>query len=169
MPQPLPSPTTTLVAAIDPGKVTGLSYLVVSEQAFSTPQAHELSVNEFFDHFPRTFARADKPGLDLIIVCESFQISERTIKTALSLDALDLIGWLKGEQFYRRSRPFHLQSPASAKSFSTDDKLKALGWFERTRDGHANDANRHMLRWIMSTNWPIRDHITAHLAKELLT
>lgn len=168
MPIPLSSPTTTLLAAVDPGKVTGLSYLVITEEAISQPNAYELTVPEFFDHFPRTFELSDRDDLDLVIVCESFQISERTIKTALSLDALDIIGWLKGEQLYKRARPFYQQTPAQAKRFSTDEKLKTLGWFERTKDGHANDANRHLLAWLMSTDWPVRDHIIAGLAQELL-
>lgn len=168
MQSPVPS-RTTLVAAVDPGKVTGLSYLAVSQEAITTPQAHEMPVAQFFLHFAETFYRVDdSPSLDLIVVTEKFQISERTIKTALSLDALDVNGWLKGEQLYLRNRPFYEQTAAQAKKFSTDQKLKALGWFERTKDGHANDANRHLLRFVMNSDWPIRDHLTASLAKELL-
>ena len=162
-------PTTTLVAAVDPGKVTGLSYMVVSDEAWSKPSTHELTVPEFFDHFPRTFDMFDRPdGRQLIVVVEKFTISERTIKTALSLDALDIIGWLKGEQQYIREAPFHKLSPGQSKGFATDEKLKALDWFNPTKDGHANDANRLLLSWVMTTDWPLRKTITTILAKELL-
>ena len=162
------SPPTTLVVAIDPGKVSGISQLVVSTDAFATPLSDELTVPQLFPHMGRVFDMCDREELNLVIVVEKFTISERTIKTALSLDALDINGWLKGEQLYIRSLPFYEITPAQSKRFATDDKLKALGWYERTKDGHANDANRLMLSWIMTTDWPIRDNVTAHLAQELL-
>jgi hypothetical protein len=39
---------------------------------------------------------------------------------------------------------FVLQTPAAAKSFSTNDKLKKIGWYKPGK-GHANDAARHLL------------------------
>src|SRR6185295_16508861 len=37
------------------------------------------------------------------------------------------------------------QSPADAKRFSTNDKLKTLGWRSPSTGGHADDAARHLL------------------------
>ena len=53
-----------------------------------------------------------------------------------------------------------------AKSFATDAKLKALDWYERTKDGHANDAARHLVVYLVKS--PHRNIILPALAKEIL-
>jgi len=86
----------------------------------------------------------------LSVVCENFVISQRTIKMAQDHNALRLIGWLDiwCDEY---SVPFTLRTAAAAKSFATDDKLKVLDWYNRTPDGHANDAARHMLVAVRSS------------------
>jgi len=37
------------------------------------------------------------------------------------------------------------QSPAEAKSFATNDKLRTAGFWTPTTGGHSNDAARHLL------------------------
>ena len=44
---------------------------------------------------------------------------------------------------------FVRQTPAQAKSFGTDDKLRRLGWYTPTPGGHANDAARHLLAFAV--------------------
>lgn len=39
---------------------------------------------------------------------------------------------------------FELQSRGEAKKVMTDATLRRLGWFKKTKDGHANDAARHL-------------------------
>lgn len=76
------------------------------------------------------------------VFCESF-IPRPGIRTNQP-EALEGIGALR---FIctKAGVPFELQSPADAKRFSTNDKLKRLGWYKPTRGGHANDALRHLL------------------------
>ncbi len=63
------------------------------------------------------------------------------------MDALHIIGAVKHE-CRRLSVPLVLQTPAQAKSFATNDKLKAVGWYTVGAD-HERDAARHMLVYVM--------------------
>jgi len=62
-------------------------------------------------------------------------------ETTDRIGAMRLIADHGGVQFVR-------QTPAQAKSFATDDKLRKLGWFSPTPGGHANDATRHLLVYL---------------------
>jgi len=166
MPIPLP-PIVALedtVLALDPGKFTGLALIQphVSTHVLSS----ELDVDAVVSAFQKIRDHVGHQHLE--VVMEAFTISERTIKTALSLDALDLIGYVK-LSCTTAGIPFKLQLPAQAKSFATDSKLKAIGWYDRTPDGHKNDALRHLLVYMINTysDWS-SEHIIPALAKELL-
>ena len=76
------------------------------------------------------------------VACESF-IPRPGVRT-WQPDALEVIGALR-YVCYRRGASFELQSPADAKRFSTNEKLKKLGWYHPTPGGHANDGLRHLL------------------------
>ena len=152
----------TVVLAIDPGKMSGIA--VWRDHAPALITTDELNVNDTIQ-----FAvNMHKHNHDLEIVSEKFTISERTIKTSLSLDALDINGWLK-LQGYRWSVVVDLsQTPTSAKKFATDAKLKTLDWFERTKDGHANDAARHLLVYLYRRhNALFSEHILPTIAKDI--
>lgn len=83
-----------------------------------------------------------------LVVCEDFIISQRTVKSAVAE------GWKRGRELMligatefmcrQTGTDFVLQSPAEAKAFSTDVKLRTLGWW-RSGPDHANDASRHLL------------------------
>lgn len=153
-----------MIIAIDPGKVTGL---VLWEPR--TPlkcYAHEIdSPVDVAEWVEGALYHSDD---DVTVVTEKFTISQRTIKTALSLDALDINGWLTIES---QRKPFDLvfQMPSQAKSFATDEKLKALDWYGRTKDGHANDAARHLLVYLLQHEKEIAaEHIVPRLARMFL-
>jgi hypothetical protein len=81
------------------------------------------------------------------MVCERYVITPETIKKSRQADPLEIIGTLK--YFAEKYQTLiQFQGPAEAKTFATDKKLKALGWF-RPGLGHANDAARHLLcYWV---------------------
>ena len=152
-----------IVIALDVGKVTGAALWL-----HTIP--HEIIVAEIPSRYEvRDFVKdVYESDYKMSIVCENFVISQRTIKTAQDHNALRLIGWLDiwCEEF---NVPFTLRTAAAAKSFATDDKLKALDWFNRTPDGHANDAARHMLVEVRASYPEIFDtHLIPRLAKVLL-
>lgn len=79
------------------------------------------------------------------VVCESFTIAAHTAKKTRQYWSLESIGAIRWACM-KAGVSFTLQSPADAKGFATDAKLKALGWYTPTKDGHANDAARHLLK-----------------------
>lgn len=65
----------------------------------------------------------------------------RSVVTA-QLDAIMCNGaldWLTTQ----RDVTFVLQPRAEVKKLVTDAVLRRLGWYKKTKDGHANDAARH--------------------------
>lgn len=84
----------------------------------------------------------------LRVVCEDFIISDRTVKSSRQPDPHRIIGYLEG-RCHELTVEFYLQTPAAAKSFCTDTKLRALGWYSPTPGGHANDATRHLVTFLV--------------------
>jgi len=155
--------STTIVCSIDPGKMSGVA--AWRSDAPACMVADELDPLETV-LFVIDLYRVHRS--DLEVVSEKFTISERTIKTALSLDALDINGWLTMQcQLWGIS--YEQQTPTQAKKFATDDKLKAIDWFERTKDGHANDAARHLVVYLYRRHRTLfNEHILPPMAKEIL-
>lgn len=120
---------------VDPGKNTGIAWL--------TPSGHfesiELGHFEALDWLVANLV----PHTDTVY-CEDFIITARTAKLThqpWSLKAIGVLEW----HCRRKQIPFFLNTASKAKKFSTDDKLRKLGWHRPTKDGHANDAARHLL------------------------
>lgn len=85
------------------------------------------------------------------VVCEDYRIYSWKVKDHAfdSLFTPKLIGMIQQECF-RREIPIHLQMAVEAKSFVTDDKLKAWGMFPEGRKlRHSADAMRHAIRYLM--------------------
>lgn len=157
-----------MIISIDPGKVSGVAVWSPEDRAFTAFEYDVLDTIEFVTAAYKLTRELARPFPGIEIVSEKFTISERTIKTALSLDALDINGWLT-IQCQRWGVPYKQQTPAQAKSFATDDKLKALDWYERTKDGHANDAARHLVVYLWSEHRDMfNQHLLPSLAKDIL-
>jgi hypothetical protein len=80
------------------------------------------------------------------LVVENFHITIRTGKLTRQHDALYIIGCLR----YKANKDGHLfklQNP-SDKQFGDDDRLKQIGWYSPGK-GHANDAARHLLLYLL--------------------
>jgi len=134
------------IIAIDPGAVTGWAEFREGRPLRTLEIAGRHSVYEEFIWGTEEswYIRGDTE-----VVCEDYIISARTVKVTPQKDPLYIIGWLEGE-CHRCNIPFTLQTPSQAKSFATDDKLKYLGWYTPTKDGHANDASRHLLTYLVN-------------------
>ena len=122
----------TTYIAVDPGGTTGVAMTgngqTVATWELSPMEAVEL-VEDFIDE-------------NSVVVCESF--TPRPGVRTWQPDAVEVIGALRYLCF-KRGLELVLQSPAAAKRFGTDDKLKRIGWYKPTRGGHSNDAVRHLL------------------------
>lgn len=136
------------VLAVDPGKTTGVAHLASTD---GTPHTWQLQGHL---HTCCWFAEcisghAGPPPA--LVVCESFIINATTHKKSPQPYSMELIGVLRYLCEYHEV-PFKLQTPADAKRFSTDDKLKRLGWWVPGQD-HADDALRHLLLALVNARW----------------
>lgn len=129
------------VLAIDPGKKTGWAVWVDGELIEYGETEHYEWLDEFFSYY----------GPTDLVVCEDYLITQATLKKSRQLWSLYQIGvfdWL----CRRRKIPFEKQTPAAAKTFSTDDRLKKLGWYYPSPGGHQNDALRHLVLGLVRHN-----------------
>ena len=116
--------------AIDPGVGTGVATYALgvfhSWESFDLQEVAE-DVRTFWN------------GSTTELVTEHFQISMRTVKGKIFYESLYFNGWLSIEYPSRIE-----QTAAQAKGLVSDAMLRHLGWYTRTKDGHANDAARHL-------------------------
>ena len=123
------------VLAVDPGKTCGCA---LWEDGQLT-KAGQCSWGAL-----AVWAEEVVPMLDEL-VCEDFRVGPQTLKTGGDWrHPTAAIGVLR-YWCEKAGVPFVLQQPAEAKSFSSDARLRALGWYHPSRGGHANDALRHLV------------------------
>lgn len=141
-----------MILAVDPGGTTGVAMFRGHNR-----EPHFEEVHDGHHGFVRWMA--DQWDEFEQIICESF--IPRPGARSMQYDALFIIGWLDGEALLR-GVPFKLQSPAQAKSFATNDKLKAAGLYPVGK-GHAQDAARHLLTYLAPRDKWIASKLTAVL------
>lgn len=126
-----------MIVAIDPGGATGIAFLG-ERGAFETR-----TVDGGFDGMSDFLVWLGLGNVDAVVI-ENFVPRGGALST--QLDALHIIGAVKHE-CRQRGIPLILQTPTQAKSFATNDKLKAVGWYTVGAD-HERDAARHMLVYV---------------------
>ena len=130
---------TTYTIAVDPGKVTGWAKRTPEGQFASGQEDCWLYLRRLHEALIKHGKQAPSA-----IVCEDFIYTTETAKKTRQTWSTESIGVLRLICLLR-GIPFVLQTPVSAKKFSTDDKLKAMGWYFPSKGGHQNDAARHLL------------------------
>lgn len=130
------------IITIDPGVASGLCVVdyISGEQAFEIVEQGELNQ---FDTCAWLEAYLEEGPVESVI-CETFTITQRTLKLSRQPASLEIIGAARYLTL-KQCGKFLMQSPADAKRFSTDKRLKACGLWHSTKGGHANDAARHMM------------------------
>lgn len=139
------------VLAVDPGKKTGMSFWRVNNDD-EPPVVNELSWPDFGDYVEDLAA---KYGELMDIVCESFTITVQTAKNTQapwSLEGIGVCRHLVHKYGCNPDKGLVLQAPSTAKTFSSDQRLKELGWWARGL-GHGNDASRHLLVYAAQRGW----------------
>ena len=132
-----------IVFAYDPGKVTGWACYA------PTSGGHTCGQTEGRFNFYRLFEQTISYGGTVEVVGEKFTIGAQTVGKTPQYDAL----YINGTVEYLSDKlgfPLQLQTPAQAKAFATDTKLKVINWHKPTKGGHANDANRHLLTYLVT-------------------
>lgn len=131
-----------LVLAYDPGLATGAAVLDTG-----TGNHHAVEIEGRFAFYD-TFGLLVAHGRPLEVVGERYTVNADTHKKSRQDDPFYINGYMEGI-CRGLGIPFTLQTPGEAKQFSTNDKLKAVGWYTATSGGHANDANRHLLKYVI--------------------
>jgi hypothetical protein len=129
---------TDLIAAFDPGVVTGVAWITDGEFHSAQFDEHELyrwvdERCELFDH----------------VRIESFIINAATIRKTVVYDSLYLIGYLRYSA-WRCGFPYSFTKPADVMASFPDAALKRAN-MHKPGLGHANDAARHLAHYLVKT------------------
>ena len=147
--------TKHFILAVDPGKATGLA-------AFSYVKGEEPVMLESFEAQFETYAPWIRKWLsepldyDFVhVVCERFTINAQTVKNSQAPYSLEEIGVLKQILLDEGMDPesIKFQSPADAKAMWDNPKLKKLDYWHKGGEGHALDAIRHGLLYMIKLGW----------------
>lgn len=147
------SMNTKYVLSVDPGKATGVAFLVWNET--SDPElisTHEAQPSDFAKIIRELISSVDG---QLFVVCERFVINAQTVRNSQAPYSLEQIGVLK--QCLRDAGipedSILWQSPADAKAMFPNEALKKVGYWHRGGEGHALDALRHALVCLVKKGW----------------
>lgn len=127
------------VLAVDPGLITGF---VVWYDGIRIEE--ELQAEQFM---LRAASLIENKEVDLV-VCERFVISSQTGKFSQAPWSLEQIGVLRF-LCLKHNVDFSLQNVSDAKRFATDERLNSIGWKKPKGAGHARDAQRHLLLYLV--------------------
>jgi hypothetical protein len=126
----------TTYLAIDPGKTTGVAHYDTRTGEFGS-----LEIEGRYALYD--YLASDWWGHPLVLIVEDWTVRGDTHRFSRQDDPHRIIGALD-YLAYVHDVPMRLQTPASAKRFATDQRLRTLEWFTGGA-GHADDAARHLL------------------------
>lgn len=146
--------------AIDPGVVSGTAtYIEGVPQSFESKEWDDLI--ELARNVRSAMVFAIASGYEAVLITEKFQITSRTIKGKVFYESVYFNGWLSIE-FPSRIE----QTPAQGKGVS-NTMLKAVGWYNPSPDGHANDAARHLMyRANKNGDFVVRQKLSEYLKSQ---
>lgn len=141
----------TVLLAIDPGKMTGAAFLTYNKDSPKFyMNSYEIPMSEINSWL---LENLDEQAGDIdTVVIEDFKITAGTGKLGSPDWSLRIIGAVEYicEQY---GIPVVKQYPSNAKSFSTNDKLRAVSMWHKGGAGHANDALRHAMLYMVKHGW----------------
>lgn len=134
-----------ILIAIDPGKTTGYLSIDCSD--------NKILLHDEIDSWFKvctTLERELTSYVDVRVVVEKFIINQGTAKKTNQEEPRDIIGAVKFLTYKHTGYLPKQQSAAEAKTFSTNEKLKRAGLWYVGGEGHANDASRHALVYMVN-------------------
>jgi hypothetical protein len=128
------------LVALDPGETTGVAWW---EEGWWKPVVAQppwlTAVRQVHDALAR--------GVLTTVVMEAYVITASTLRKSRVTAPLDVIGAVRYLcELYQV--PLEMQTAAEAKSFVSNDRLRAAGWYEKGLD-HGRDATRHLLLYLV--------------------
>lgn len=139
------------ILAIDPGKMTGWAEVEYTESEIISKNTMEVSIEEIWELIGDVLDDPDRTLPDVLVI-EDFKITTGTGKLGSPDWSLRIIGAVEYLGF-KNSIPVVKQYPSNAKAFSTNDKLRAVDMWHKGGAGHANDALRHAMLYMVKHGW----------------
>jgi hypothetical protein len=143
MPVAVPEHPPTFYLAIDPGKATGWAAYTLATDGGEFAFGEVEGRYEFYQALRWWMSAGAIPE----VVIEDWDFDADTHKKSRQVDAMRIIGYVEG-LCQANGWPFEVQSRAKRK-FADDAKLRALGWEATTEAGHAREAARHLLTYLV--------------------
>lgn len=140
------------ILAVDPGKATGLAlFRRIGSNEPELLMSSEADFTDYVSAIRSVFA--EHPNVE--VICEKFTINVQTAKKSQAPFSLECIGALKVVMIDNGLDPESLkyQLPANAMSMFPNQKLKTLEYWHRGGEGHALDAIRHGLLYLVTSGW----------------
>lgn len=138
-----------LVLAIDPGLTSGICLLQMEPlEIVHTDELDWLGTARYVDQVLREYG-----GENVDVVCERFTITQQTAKNSQQQWSIEIIGMIRLLCHIYNAGELKLQSPADAKRFATNPRLKSLDLWHVGGGGHALDAIRHAVLRLTNLGW----------------
>lgn len=148
---------------LDPGTLTGWALYYTKDDQLITAEYEFDELVRRLEHWARS------AGPRTVIGCERFVITQNSSRRHGSVDALQVWGAARSAASRHNVGGFlEHQNSSVAKNTCPDAILKAIGWYSTTM-GHANDAARHIYRWMCQEDMlphPLRRKLTTYLEQE---
>lgn len=138
----------TIYIAVDPGNYSGMA--LYDPGYADKPDTAEVPYEQTGAVLSQWLTVARSAEIDVRVACEVYTIAQHKVMTAQP-DAIKGMGVVE-YLCHLKGVPLTWQSPTDAKTLVPDAVLRELGWYVRTKDGHANDAQRHILRLVATHN-----------------
>lgn len=137
-----------LLISIDPGKASGFALLDYTDMDdIKIIYSGELEQYETSETVEKLLTK--EVEADYEIVMEKFTITAQTGKNTNGGNwSPEIIGSVK-YLAQREGVPFSEQTPAEAKNFVPNERMKAVGIWHRGGEGHARDALRHAVLYLV--------------------
>lgn len=139
------------VLAIDPGRANGVC--LIQRDGLIKLCSDELGWKDASRYLANTMLEL---GDQLDVVVEAFRISINTAKHAAgAIETIEQIGRVRllcVQYGISDGDSMPLQTVADANAFSDGKKLRALGWWHKGGEGHANMALRHAALRLLRTD-----------------
>jgi len=92
-------------------------------------------------------------GENVDVVLEKFTITAQTAKNSQQQWSIEIIGMCRLLALAHGAGAITLQTPADAKSFVSNTRLRDLELWHVGGAGHANDSLRHVVLRLSRTGW----------------
>lgn len=143
------------VLAVDPGKLSGITLVTFEGETVEVIFSGEYDFRHYHEPILEALKLAALAGCQLSVVCERFVINAQTAKNSQAPFSLEQIGVLKYILLTSGIDPdtIVLQSPVDAKKMFPNEALKKIGVWHRGGEGHALDAMRHAMLFLVKNGW----------------